>query len=545
MTQADLVLRAGPGGGRVFTGEGWAQAVAVGGGVVLACGEARAVEPLIGPGTRVIELRGRLCTPGLFDAHTHLLGGALSEDQLDLRGVRSSDELAARVAARIAERGPEGWVLGRGWDADELPGGRWPERAALDRVSPRTPVLVRRRDGHAALANAEALRRAGIGAATPDPPGGRLLRLAGGAPDGILLEDPALELVSRLVPPPTAAEKERALARLVARASALGITSLEDDPSFDPTLRGHEVYAALWGRGTLPVRVRVWRKLGRPEDELRAEDAALVASGVPAERVAFGLMKGYLDGSLGSRTALLEAPYSDAPEVGTGVPVTDPEQLFAWARVAHAAGRQVGLHAIGDRAVRLALDVYERVGATAGLAGLRAARHRIEHAQLFRPEDVERLVRLGVVASAQPIHQASDMRVALARLGSERCRLSHCWGALLRAGAALAGGTDYPVEPLDPWPGIATAVTRRSPRQPELEPFQPQEALSLEQALAALTRGAAFAAHREDRLGLLRPGWRADLAVFSPDPGPAPGLEAAQVRCELSVLDGQVVFERG
>lgn len=539
--QADLVLR----GGRVFTGAGWARALAVRAGRVLLAGGEEQVAPLVGRGTRVVELAGRLLTPGLHDAHTHLLGGALTEEQLDLSGVRSSEELAARVAARIADRGPEGWVLGRGWDADELPGGGWPARADLDRVSPRTPALLRRRDGHAALANSEALRRAGLGPGTPDPPGGRLLRLPTGELSGILLEDPALELVSRLLPPATSAEKEHAAERLCSRAASLGITSLEDDPSFDASLQAERVYGALWGRGRLPVRVRIWRKLGRPEDELRAEDEVLAGSGVPAGRVAFGLMKGYLDGSLGSRTALLEAPYADAPELGGGVPVTEPDQLLAWALQAHRAGRQVGLHAIGDRAVRLALDVYEAIGAAEGAPSLRAARHRVEHAQMFRPEDVARLARLGVVASVQPIHLASDMRVAAPRLGAERCRTSYCWRALLRAGAALAFGTDYPVEPLDPWPGIATALTRRSPREPGLPAFEPDQALRLEEALAAATRGAAFAAHGEHRLGALVPGALADLAVFSPDPdGAADAAALAAVRCELTAVEGQVVFER-
>ena len=319
------------------------------------------------------------------------------------------------------------------------------------------------------------------------------------------------------------------------------MTSVEDDPSFDASLAAHRVYAALWARGQLPLRVRIWRKLGRSEEALRAEEEELAGLGPPADRVGFGLMKGFLDGSLGSRTALLEAPWSDAPHEGCGVPVTDPALLRDWSLAAHAAGRQVGLHAIGDRAVRLALDAFEAIGAAHGPASLRAARHRVEHAQVLRPEDVGRLARLGVVASVQPIHLASDLRVAEARLGAARCRTSYGWRSLLAAGAHLAFGTDYPVEPLDPWPGIATALTRRSPRDPALPAFQPDEALDLASALRACTVGAAFAAQREERLGRLRPGDLADLAVWSRDPG-ASG-DVADIRCELTVLGGQVVFE--
>lgn len=535
---ADLVFS----GGTVFTGDGLARAVAVRGGVVVATGGDEVARAWTGPGTRVVSLQGRMAAPGLHDAHTHLLGGALAEDALDLRDARSDDDLARAVAGRIAARGEDAWVLGRGWDADLFPRGAWPARAALDAVAPRTPVLLRRRDGHAALVNAAALRLAGVTRETPDPPGGRLLRLPDGEPSGILLEDPALELVSKRVPSPSLDEQVRALERVMLRLAGLGITSVQDDPSFDEALAPAEAYARVFDAGRLTARVLLWRRLERPLEALEHDERALRARGVPRDLLWFGLLKGYLDGSLGSRTALLEEPYHDDP-CHTGVPLLDPETAAARALAAHLSGRQVGLHAIGDLALARALDVYEAIGRAAGPASLRAARHRIEHAQVFRSGDLERLARLGVVASVQPIHLASDLRIAEARLGHARCAHAYPWRDLVDQGALVAAGTDYPVEPLDPLPNLSCAVTRRSPREPDLPAFFPDQALTPLEALEAYTLGAARSAHREAWLGRLAPGHAADLVVFSHDLLATPPVEWPGARVDLTVTGGRVVFE--
>lgn len=537
---ADLVLA----GGTVFTGDGVCRAVALRGGVVVAAGGDEVARDWTGRATRVVSLEGRAALPGLHDAHTHLLGGALAMDALDLLGARSDDDLARAVAARVAARGPREWVLGRGWDADLFPGGRWPTRAALDAVAPATPVLLRRRDGHAALANGAALRLGGIDARTPDPPGGQLLRDARGEPTGILLEDPALELVSKRVPTPTLDAQTRALEGALARLAALGITSVQDDPSFDETLAPAAAYAALHARGLLTARVSLWRRLERPLEALEEDERALDATGVPRALLAFGLLKGYLDGSLGSRTALLEAPYEDdCGHANVGLPLLDPETAIARVRQAHRSGRQVGLHAIGDLAVARALDAYEAVAREAGPTSLRAARHRVEHAQVFRPGDVERLARLGVVASVQPIHLASDLRIAEERLGPARCAHAYPWRALADQGALVAFGTDFPVEPLDPWPNVACAVTRRSPREPDLPAFWPDQALTLHEALTAYTLGAARAAHREAWLGRLAPGYAADVVVLSRDPFAIPADELPGVEAVMTIVGGRVVHE--
>jgi predicted amidohydrolase YtcJ len=527
--------------GPVFTGEVWAEGLAVAGERVLGVGpEAR---DLCGPQTRVVSLRGRCAMPGLHDAHTHLLGGALAGETPDMGWVSSSVELAEVVRAWIEERvgDRQGWVYGRGWEADRFPGGAWPERAALDAVAPDVPVLLRRRDGHAAIANAVALRRAGIGRDTPDPPGGRILRDAAGEPTGVLLEDPALELVTRLIPPPDRPTRLRALRRVCAEAVSLGITSIQDDPSYDERLEAGALYAELSEAGHLPLRISVWRKLGTCWDQLAREEAELAAR-VGAEHVEYGLLKAYLDGSLGSRTALLHADYADAPGQ-RGVDLDEGGGLAERVRDAHQRGYQVGLHAIGDLAVTRAVELFAAAGPA---EEVRARRHRVEHAQLFRPEDVAFLARVGAVASVQPIHLASDLLICAQRIGAARCASAYPWGALRDAGALLAFGTDFPIEPLSPLDGLFTALTRQAPpdRGVGAEPFHIEQVLTLDEGLRAYTLGAAEAAHQERERGHLSPGALADVAVFSLDLSALTPDEWVGARCDLTLRGGEVVFER-
>lgn len=547
---AELVLRGGP----VFTGQRWVEAVAVRGGRVVAAGSEADVRGWLGGSTHTVDLTGRCALPGFHDAHTHLLGGAIASRALDVGDVRSADEIAGRVAARLAARRAErvaaglardagadqraGWIAGRGWDADRFPGRALPTRACLDAVAPDVPVVLRRRDGHAALANGRALELAGITAARADPPGGRIARDAAGAPTGLLLEEPAIDLVERLLPMPSAAEQEEALAEVAARAASLGITSVQDDPSFDDRLDGAARYAALLETGRLPLRATVWRRLGRPLDELAAEERALAARGLPPDRVRFGLLKGYLDGSLGSRTALLCDPYCDEPQAGLGVSLDPDGAVRGAVAEAHRAGYQVGLHAIGDRAAEQALEAFAAAGDG---PSLRAARHRVEHAQMLQPRTVARLSELGAIASLQPIHLAGDMQVAAERLGPDRCGWLFPFASLLRAGAPLAFGTDFPVEVLPPWLGLFCAATHRSPRAPADPPLTADEAIPLDAALAAYTAGAAWAARQEQALGGLVPGAWADVAVLDRDLTAAAPEALLEARCLVTLLAGSPV----
>jgi predicted amidohydrolase YtcJ len=533
---AELVVR----GGRIFTAvdhHPFAHALAAQGGRIVAVGDD--VDHLIGPGTRVLELEGRLALPGFHDAHTHLLGAGLMQDELSLLGERSPRACAEKVRARATGDGE--WIVGRGWDSDLFPGGAFPDRRELDAAAPGNPVLLVRRDGHAAWANARALELAGIRRGREDPPHGRIVRDDRGEPTGILLEEPAIALVRTRLPEPSLEKKVGAASRGLALAREHGITSIQDDASYDARLRPGEVYGALLERGRLTARVTLWQRLGRPIGELRDERARLPEQhGAP--RLSYGLLKGFLDGSLGSRTALLFSPYCD--HEASGMPLIEATVLEELVREAHRGGFQVGLHAIGDRAAALALDAYAALRKSDAPSSVRAARHRIEHGQVFRASDIPRLGVLGVVASVQPVHLASDMKIALARLGEERCRASYPWRSLLESGAALAFGTDYPVESIDPMRGVYCAVARRSPDAPEGEPFHGEQRLTREEALSAYTAGSAFAAHQERILGRLAPGFEADVAVLSEDLFAIPHERTPHVRCDATVVQGEVVFER-
>jgi predicted amidohydrolase YtcJ len=542
---ADFLFVDGP----VFDGERWVEApLAVSGERVAVLGP-EALD-LRGPQTRVVSLAGRCLLPGFHDAHTHFLGGALTAERIDPSGVKSSAELAALVADWIAARPEERaagtlWVTGRGWDADHFPGGAWPERADLDRVAPDVPVILRRRDGHAAIANGAALARAGIDRDRPDPPGGRILRDASGEPTGILLET-AIDVIREAIPAPDRATKLRALRGALGTASALGITSIQDDPSYDDRLKAGPLYAELFESGELPLRVSIWRRLGREHGDLHAEAAALVSSRL-RNHVRYGMLKGYLDGSLGSRTAHLWEPYCDREACSVaaedcGVDLDEAGVLLEHVVAAHRGGFQVGLHAIGDRALSRGLDAFAAAGPP---EELRARRHRIEHAQLFREGDVERLAAQGTVASVQPIHLASDLVIARERLGEERCKNAYPWASLEQAGARIAFGTDWPIEPLAPLDGLYTALARQAPPSRGLppEPFHSEQALSLESALRAYTLGSAEAAHQEDRLGRLAPDYYADLVVLSADLRALAPSELPEQRVELTLRGGEVVFE--
>jgi predicted amidohydrolase YtcJ len=505
--------------------------LAVAGERIVARGPDRALAELRGPATQVIDLGGRLVTPGFNDAHIHFSEGGLSLLEVDCRGARSAEELAERAAARAAERGPGAWVTGRGWDHHLFPGGRLPDRRALDRACPQNPALLRRVCGHAALANAAALAAAGIGRETRDPPGGRIGRDAHGEPDGLLFET-AIELVRAKQPPPGPGEREEGLRRVLARAREVGLTSIQDEKGW------LETYRALEARGELTVRASVWNRLTAPLDELRAWRDGFDPF---SASVRPGLLKGYLDGSLGARTALFFEPYADDPTT-CGMAVMDAETARSLVVAADAEGFQVGLHAIGDRAVALALDCFE---AAREKNGARDARHRVEHAQNVRPADVERFARLEAVASMQPSHCAADSGFAAARLGGGRLAEAYPWRALLAAGARVAFGSDFPIESLDPRKGLYAALTRLG-WEGAGEPLGGAAArLGMAEAIDLFTRGAAHAEFREEEKGTLEPGMLADLVVFGADLFAIAPREVLEAPIDLTMVGGRVVYERG
>jgi predicted amidohydrolase YtcJ len=534
---ADLLLRGGP----IFVGDEAGKvvrAIAVREGRVVALdADAEALE---GPRTRIVDLRGRLATPGMNDAHCHLGAGGLSLLEVDLRGATSLAEIERRVAASARAAALGEWITGRGWDQTRLPAselgpGGWPTREALDRASPDHPVYLRRVDGHTGWASTRALQIAGVVSGTPDPPGGRIIRDPRGEPTGIL-EERATELVARKVPAPSAGKRRRGILAALELAARTGVTSVQTEASAED----FAVYQDLRREGRLTLRVYGWAELTM--DEIRAFSTL-------GERAPFGdawlrrgFLKAYADGTLGSRTALMLEPYADDP--GTrGIRRIPAEELDALVLAADRAGLQVVVHAIGDGANRMVLDAFEK---SARATGRRGARHRVEHAQVLDEADIPRFRALGVIASMQPTHATSDLRWAEQRIGHTRAeRGAYAWRKLLDAGAAVAFGTDFAVEPLAPIEGLYSAVTRQA-REPPYGPpggWIPSQKLTLAEAIRLYAKGSAWAEFQETDKGTLEAGKLADLVVWDRDLFATPPADLLQAKPVLTVVDGRIVFE--
>lgn len=511
-----------------------AQALAIRGDRLLVVGSDDEVLAWRGPETTVIDLGGRAVVPGLHDAHGHLVGLGQSLEVLDLRQARDVRELAARVAARAAETPAGSWIVGRGWDQNAWPGAAWPTAADLDPVTPDHPVLLTRIDGHAAVANRRALDAAGVTADTPDPEGGRVLRDDDGQPTGVLV-DAAMSLVSRHVPPPTPEVLRRRIALADATLARLGVTTVHDAGVPLDTVH---VYRTMVDEGALSTRLYVM--LSASAARAGALPAPLVGYG--ANQLHVRAVKLVADGALGSRGAHLLAPYADDPAT-SGLAVTAAAELYEQVRAVVRAGYQPAVHAIGDRANRTVLDVFERVQRE--VPGSRHLRMRNEHAQILHPDDIPRFAALDVIASMQPTHATSDMAWVPARLGAARTRGAYVWQTLLGTGARLASGSDFPVEDPNPMLGFHAAVTRQTPDGQPPGGWMPDERMTREQALRSFTAEAAYAAHLEADLGMLRAGKLADLVVLSRDIMQVAADEIPGTQVVLTMVGGRIVHRDG
>jgi predicted amidohydrolase YtcJ len=525
---ADLVLK----GGTVVTMDARrprASALAVRQGRIVAVGEGADVEPLVGPATRVIDLAGRTVVPGLTDAHVHVEGLGTALERLDLVGAASLEEALARAGAAAAKLPAGEWLLGRGWDQNDWPGKQFPTAGDLDRVLGDRPAYLVRIDGHAAWASSAALRRAGITTTTADPEGGRILRGADGAPTGVLV-DKAMALVSSVVPEPPREVRKRRLAAGLRACARAGLTSVHDA---GVPLSTVDLYKELLAEGALATRVYV---MLRADDFLAAPPSLAPEVGLGDGRLTVRAIKIVADGALGSRGALLQAPYSDEP--GTrGLATVEPETLRTVLRRALAQGFQVATHAIGDAANRMVLDAYE---AAFGPAGGAARRFRIEHAQVLAPADVPRFKQLGVIPSMQPTHCTSDMYWAGDRLGPERAKGAYLWKTFLAQGVPVAGGSDAPVEKIDVLPGLYAAVTRQDAKGWPAGGWHPAERVTIAEALTMFGRDAAFAAFEEDDRGTIAPGKRADLTVLTRDVTAIAPDEILSTQVAATVVGGEV-----
>lgn len=536
--QAELILS----GGTVRSGhDGWRAhaALALGGGRVLALGSRAEAEALAGPGTRRVDLAGGCALPGLTDAHLHILSYGLTLTRLDLSGVPSLARFCQLVVAAAAQRPVGSWILGRGWDQERLAEGRYPSRQDLDAVAPQHPVFLQRQCGHIAVANSLALRAAGITAATPDPPGGAIDRDEHGEPTGVLRET-ALALLDAAVPAPTDDELAAALRRGAAEALRLGLVALH---SYDAELVGSPertaaLLTAICGPDGVPVRVSELI----PAAWLAAAHAAGIRSGLPIDAAGWnrwGPLKIFADGSLGGRTAALQAPYADDPTTA-GIYIQERAELFALVAEAHRLGYQLGIHAIGDGALHRVLDAIAAAQVAAPRAG---ARHRLIHCQITDPASWQRLAALGVVADIQPVFLRSDGHWFAQRVGAERAATSYAWASLLRAGVAACGGSDCPVEPLNPLYGIYCAVTRQDLDGTPAGGWNPDERLTVAQALDLFTGGAAYADHREAERGGLAPGMAADVTVLDGDPFTCEPAALRELRCLRTIVAGRTAYE--
>jgi predicted amidohydrolase YtcJ len=520
------------------TGYGWVEAVGVRGGKVAFAGSAVDLETRADPLTRRIELEpGEIAFPGLTDAHLHFAGAALAAEQVDLTTAMTVEEGVERVAAAATKVATPGWILGGGWDQRRW--GRWPTAADLERVVPGRLVALRAFDHHALWASAAALAIAGIDRDTSDPDGGVIRRGDDAEATGVLLEN-AGGLVIERVPPPDDATARRAIVAFGRELLALGVVGAHDPASLapDPGNRALDVYAALNEAGELPVRIRACVRSDGLDDAIgRGLRSGAPIAGDP-DRLSFGWLKLFADGTLGSRTAALVEPMEGTDD--RGFFTTPPERLAELATRAADAGIATMIHAIGDRAVRTALDVL------APTAPAVPFMPRLEHVQLCHPDDRARFANHGIAASVQPIHLREDAATARRDWGTRAESAGYTWRSLLDAGATLAFGTDAPVEPIDPWPGIALAVLRRDPSWgTAAAPFGPDEALTLEQSLRAATVGVAATA-RDPLGGRLVPGSAADLIVLPAAPRESRDRAAsyAEVRPRLVMLGGEVVLEQ-
>lgn len=507
------------------------QAIGIRDGRVAALGAVGKVRAALGQ-TDALDLRGRPLIPALTDAHVHLIWHALARQTVRLDGLTEFSAVLDRIAAAHAALPPGAWLQGGGWD-HTLWGGRWPTAADLDRVAPDRPVLLSRKDGHSAWINHTTIALAAIDDTTPDPPGGAIGRDAG-LPNGLLYEN-AIGLVRRLIPAETAEERLDAVRAACAEAHSYGMVGVHIPAGIRPRDGGLalEVAQTLRTRGELGLRCLVYVGL----DEFEGALALGMRGGFGDSMVRFGGLKLFIDGTLGSETAELLTPYAGS-KTNTGLPTLDDATLYDAIRRASTAGIPVMTHAIGDRAARRVLDAIEE---SLPHAAPLALPHRIEHCQLLDEADFARFAALGVVASVQPVHQVADAPTA-DRLWGKRCARAYAWRTLRDAGATLAFGSDAPVEALDPWPGIHAAVNRCAPG--ETTPWYPAQKLSVFEAIHGFTTGAAQVggvAHEQGRIAL---GYQADFAVLSRDPfTTAPG-QLYDTRAELTMLGGQIVYER-
>ena len=531
-----------------------AEAMAVHDGRVEAVGRNDEIAKLKGPSTEVINLGGHFVMPGFNDAHVHLANAGFQRLTVDLAGVKSLSEFRDRIRARVQNAAPNEWIVGGGWDQTLWPVKELPSRWDIDEVTKDHPVFLERVDGHIAVANTRALQLSSITVASKDPAGGKIDRDTTGQATGILRET-ARQAVTAVIPKPNHDRRRQAIEAALLDLARSGVTSVQDNSDYGDSKLSWEDFQILEEierEGKLTARITEWLNFNDPLPTLQEHRSAHPQSD---DLLHTGMLKGFMDGSLGSRTAALLEPYADDP-TNSGLPQFKQDELTQMTKERVNAGFQVGFHAIGDKGVQMALDAFsaastDRVGT--GLRPVQAERSsampamapdfrfRIEHAQVTNPLQVAKFKELKVITSMQPNHVLTDMNWAEARLGPKRAAYSYAWAAFLKKGVTLAFGTDYPVEPVAPFRGLYAAVTRKS--EDGKKEYYPEQKLNMEQAIAAYTTGSAFAEFAEKNKGTLAPGMLADLVVLDIDITAVPPEKLLGTKVLRTMVGGKTVYE--
>lgn len=533
---AEVIYKGGP----VYSGHlGWkpAEAVAIGGGQVLAIGTEAEVLATRGPATKLVELEGRALLPGLIDAHLHILGYALTLDLLAVAGLPSLRDLQRVVAEEVARRPQGEWIVGRGWDQDRWVERREPVKEDLDQVSPDHPVILQRNCNHVAVVNSAALRLAGITRDTPDPEGGQIDRdPATGEPTGMLRES-AQALVQAVIPEVDPARRKDLLVQAMREALSYGITQVHtDDCRYGGGLEETEaLFRSLVGPDKIPLRVTQMILIS----DVERAAAKGIKTGAGNEWYRYGQVKIFADGSLGGRTAALLEPYSDDPST-TGLYIYSEEEFKGLLAKAHALGNQVGAHCIGDGAAKLFIDAVAEAQAKHPRPD---ARHRMIHCQILNEGLMDRMVTEGIVGDIQPVFLKSDGYWFSDRVGAERTRTSYAWRTMLEKGIPLCGGSDCPIEPLNIWYGIYCAVTRQDLNGHPVGAWQPEQKLTVAEALEMYTTGASYSTFEEHFKGTLAPGMAADLIVVDRNPFTCDPSGLKDVKVLLTVVGGVEAYK--
>jgi len=518
-----------------------AEAVAIDGGKIIAVGSTKKISSYISEGiTKVIDAKGRLVIPGFNDAHVHF--GPLDPDFIELRYITDPSVMTQKVAAQVAKSKPGELIRGGHWVHELFTDKKWPAKELIDKVSPDNPVILDRADGHSTLVNSYVLRMSGITKDTKAPFGGEIQKdPVTGEPTGIL-KDAAMDLIrtgNSKVSRSVVEENERrwqGYLLAMKEARELGVTSLQNAGAAD-----FQAYEKLQKEGMLTSRIDIGEPL--------TDDTAILLKYRETEKkypktgdwIRFGYLKAFADGSIGSSTALMFEPYSDNPST-SGLAMWPYEELEKMVVTADKMGFQIGVHAIGDKANNWVLNAYEKA---IGTNGKRNSRHRIEHSQTVRLEDIPRFAKLGVIPSMQPTHCISDKLFYEKRVGYERCKGTYAWRSFIDSGSSLAFGTDYQVEPLNPMEGLYAAVTRKDRLGEEGEGWFPEQKLSMEEAIKYYTLGSAYAQFMDDRKGMIKAGYLADIVITDKDLLTIPEDQIMKTRVDYTITGGKVVYESG